>query len=134
MSEHGFNGRELRIVREGVSFAQVVSKTVPHGRESVDVTSDDDDGWRRLLPAPGKRFLDVQVEGVASPGGFAFMRDDWLADAFSDIEVHYPDGAVATCEDGFVLTNLEFKGEQDGAVEFSATLQSSGPVNIVGGS
>ena len=134
MAEHGFNGRELKILRNGIAFAQVKTKSVPHVRESVDVTTDDDDGWRRLLPAPGRRALDVQVEGVANPVGLEFMLNDWLLDAFSDIQIHYPNGAVATCEDGFVLSALEWSGDEKAHVAFKATLQSSGPVQVIGGS
>lgn len=134
MSEIGYNGRSLRIVRNGLVIAQVQTKSVPHTREPVEVTTDDDDGWRRLLPYPGRRAVDINCDGVASENNYALLRDEWLGNVMSDVEIHHADGAVESCEDGFFLSSLEFSGEEEGHVAFSAAWQSSGPVAIAAAS
>jgi predicted secreted protein len=131
--EKGYNGRELRIVRAGIVLAQVQTKSVPHIREPVDVTTDDDDGWRRLLDFPGRRAIDVTVEGVTTINNRQFLEDDWLGNVMTDIEIHHPDGTVEVAQDGFFLSALEFSGEEDGHVPFTATYQSSGAIDVIEG-
>lgn len=129
-----YNGRALLVKTDASGspavIAAVQSKTITHNRSAVDVTSDDDDGWRRLLPDPASRSMDVSVEGVYSDENSEKLLGDWEGNAFTDITVEYPDGSSAEAEDGFFLSNLEISGEQDGNTAFTAELQSSGPVTV----
>lgn len=131
MSEKGYNGRDFAIHLDGTKIAAVTTKTATRGREAVDVTTDDEDGNRRLLPKPGTRNLDVSVEGVVTSNNWPLLRalvdND---DGFADITIVNPDGSEEEAEDGFFVTSLEWTGESAGAVTFTASIQSSGPITI----
>lgn len=130
MSTIGYNGRSLQIFKDDVKIAAVRSKSATHTREPVDVTNDDSNGDRILLPAPAMRGVDVSVEGVATSDNYQDFLSDWEADAFLDVEVHHADGAVVAGQEGFFLGNIEFSGEYNGYVSFTAALQSSGVVTV----
>lgn len=127
-----YNGRALLVQLDDTgtptTIAAIQSKTLTHNRAPVDVTTDDDDGWRRLLPDPASRSIDASIEGVVTDVNFENIISEWEGNVFSDITIQYPNGDTATAEDGFFLGNVEISGEQDGHVAFTAELQSSGPV------
>ena len=129
MSVVGYNGRHLKILKDGVAIAAVRTKTMALGRTPIDVTNDDSDGYQILLPAPGMRSANISVEGVATVNNYQAFLADWEADAFLDVTVQHPDGTSMEAEHGFFLGNIEMSGEHDGYVAFTAELQSSGPVN-----
>src|SRR5690606_16025852 len=91
MSEIGWNGRSLQIWKDGVKIAAVREKTATHTREPIDVTTDDSNGDRTLLPAPAMRAIDVQVAGVATEDNFQVFLQHWKDDVFLDVEVRNPD-------------------------------------------
>jgi predicted secreted protein len=130
MSEIGYNGRSLKIRKDGDVIAAVRTKTVTHNREAVDTTNDDSDSNRTLLPVPAMRSLDVQVEGVATSLNYQQFLTDWNGNALLDVTIENADGSIEEAEHGFFLGNLEFGGEYNGAVTFSAQLQSSGPMTL----
>lgn len=130
MSNVGYNGRSLLVRHQGVVIAAVQSKTSTHNRGAVDVTTDDSNGWRRLLPDPGTKAIDQSVEGVVTEDNVNFLLDNFTGSSFLDIDLVYPNGRVATAADGFFLGNIEMSAAQDGHVAFTAQLQSSGIVSI----
>lgn len=118
-------GRALKIYRSSTLIAAVVSKTVTINNEPIDITTDDDLGFRTLLEESATKSVDIGVEGVleedtllavaANPATAAFITAD---------KVEFPSGALV--EGNFRLNSLETSGSVDGRVDFSATLQSSG--------
>lgn len=131
MSEqNGYNGRDFVIKRNGTKIAAVTTKSSTRNREAVDVTTDDDDGNRRLLPKPGSKSLDVSIEGVVTSNNWTVLRSMAEDDVLEDVTLLNPDGSEETAEDGFFLSSLERSGEHDGRVSFTAELQSSGPINV----
>lgn len=131
MSELGYNGRALKILKDGVVIAAVRTKTATHGRTPVEVTTDDSDSNRTLLPVPALRFLDVQVAGVATVDNYQQFLEEWNGNVLQDITIEHADGSIEEAEHGFFLGNLEFSGAHDGAVEFTAQLMSSGALSVV---
>lgn len=117
-------GRLLQILKGGVAIAGVRTKGVAINGEPIDITSDDDGGYRTMLDDPGTMSLDLSVEGVT--------KDDELLQAIAaganlkltDITINYPDGA--TMAGDFFLNSLEETGPYNEAVTFTASLQSSG--------
>jgi len=134
MSELGYNGRALKIRKDGQVIAAVRTKAAAHAREPVDVTNDDSDSNRTLLPIPASRSLDVNLQGVATSLNYQEFLEDWNGNLLQDITVENPDGSIEEAEHGFFLGNLEFNGEYNGAVQFSAALMSSGALSVVPGS
>ncbi len=128
MSRYG--GRDVIVKIAGVPVAAVREKTLTHNKEAVDVTTDDDSGWRRLLPIAGSKSIDASVSGVCDDVNIPQLQNLWIDDVFADVTLEYPDGSTAEAEDGFYLNGFEVSGSQDGEAAFSATLQSSGEVTI----
>ena len=131
----GFNGRAFKIMRGTVAaplgvIAAVRTKSATHAREAVDVTNDDDNGNRTLLPEPGVRSVDVQVEGVATVANYNWMLAAWAGNLMTDIFIQHPDGSKESAADGFFLNSLEHSGESAGDVAFTAQFMSSGAITL----
>jgi len=117
-------GREL-LIKKGVSvIAGVRTKTVTINGEPIDITSDDDSGFRTLLGDAGTRSIDLSVEGVTKDAVLRAIVAGSSSQLLTDISVEYPNGD--TIEGDFYLVNIEESGEYQDAVTFSASLQSSG--------
>lgn len=118
------SGRDLIVKKDGTAIAGVRTKTLALDNGPVDITNDDDGGFRRILEKSGTRSMDLTVEGV------------WTDAILSDIAVGGDSGLMledVTIEDGdsiiacdFFLASFERAGEHDGEVTYSAELQSSG--------
>jgi predicted secreted protein len=122
----GYNGRKLLVKIGSTLIAAVQSKEITRAREAVDVTNDDDDGWRTLLPDPGMRTIDLSIEGVATAANYADILERWNGDTMESITLESPDGTTET--GSFFLSNLTNGGEHNGNITFSAQLMSSGIV------
>lgn len=119
------SGRKLLIKRDAVVIAGVRTKAVAINREAVDITNDDDDGWRGLLAEPGEKQIDLTVGGV--------VKDDTLRAVaftdpavFEDMTLEYPDGGVIAGD--FYISAYNESGDYNDAITFEATFQSSGVI------
>jgi TP901-1 family phage major tail protein len=124
----GFIGRTLLVKRNGATVASVVSKSISIGNEPVDVTTDDDSGWRTLLEAAGVKTVDISVEGVLVAGHDTHIQDLISGTTIRAGEVTLPSGATLT--GNWRLNAAEISGETAGRVEFSGTLQSTGTITF----
>jgi predicted secreted protein len=118
-------GRSLLIKRGSTVIAGVRSKGVAINNEPIDITSDDDLGYRTLLTEAGTMSIDLSVEGVskdatlltlAAAGGTGLM--------LTNVTVEYSDGGIIA--GNFFLNSFENTGPYNEAVTFTASLQSSG--------
>lgn len=129
----GYNGRSLTIDMASTTLTGVQTRGFTAANAPVDVTNDDDSGARTLLAEPGTRATDLSVAGITSdevliaamyetPGGFTLKA----------IEIFLPTGVGAATPGklagDFFVASLEVTGEHDGAVEFTASLQSAGVI------
>lgn len=118
-------GREL-LIKKGVSvIAGVRTKTVTINGEPIDITSDDDSGFRTMLATAGLRSIDLSVEGVTKDSSLRAIVAGVSSQLLTDISIEYPNGD--TIDGDFYLVNIEESGEYQDALTFSASLQSSGP-------
>lgn len=119
-----FVGRDFLIKKGSTVLASVRAKTVTINGEPIDSTTDDDDGYRKLLADAATRSIDISVEGLTDDDTLraAVMGSGSLL--LTDINVEYPDGATLTGD--FFLTSLEENGQHTDAMGFSASFQSSG--------
>lgn len=125
----GFNGRALTIDWNSTTLVGVNQKTYSVNNEYVDVTTDDDSGERTLLADPGVRSFEASVSGITS--------DEVLIAAISaasvsgqTLKLDLP-SSLATpgnLSGTFLVSSFEYSGTSDGAVEFSASFQSTGAV------
>lgn len=126
-------GRKITISKDSGSGPDALqglrSKTITYGAETIDITSDDDDGYRALLTTSvAQRQLDIAVEGMVKD-------DEWLEIAASDegllsgvYTVNLP--GIGTVSGTFVFSGFEKTGTYNDAVTFSATMQSSGAFTV----
>lgn len=117
-------GRNLKINKNSTVLAGIRAKTLTANGEPVDITTDDENGYRTLLAEEGQRAIDMSFEGVT--------KDDVLRKAMltggslllTDIDIAYPNGDTITGD--FFFNSLEETGNYNDSVTFSGTMQSSG--------
>jgi TP901-1 family phage major tail protein len=127
----GANGRALTIDWDSTTLVGVRTRGYTVTNDYVDVTTDDDDGWRTLLADPGLRSMEVTVGGISSDQVLiAEMFNASITGETLTVQLPTTTGTLAGT---FLLSSFEQTGEHDGAVEFSATFMSSGEVTYTAG-
>lgn len=131
----GFNGRDLTIDWDSTTLVGVRTRGYTVTNDYVDVTTDDDTGWRTLLADPGLRSLEVTVGGITSDE--VLLADIMAASvAMTTLQIDLPSSLTTpgNLSGSFLISEFENTGEHDGAVEFSATFMSSGTVTYTASS
>ena len=127
----GFNGRALTIDWDSTTLVGVNTKGMSITNDYVDVTTDDDSGWRTLLADPGLRSIEVTVSGITSDE--VILTEIMNASITGEtLKIDLP-SALATpgnLTGTFVVSSFSDDGTSDGAVEFSATFMSNGAVTF----
>ena len=118
-------GRKILLKRDGTVLAGVRTKSVAINREAIDITNDDDIGFRNLLAEPGERQVDLTVSGITVN---SILRDASFEDpaVLEDLSLEYPDGSKI--EGDFFLASYTENAEYNDAVSFDATLNSAGVI------
>lgn len=118
------SGRDLLIKKNGTAIAGFQTNTVSFTAEGVDITDKLDAGYRTFADFAGLISFEISGSGVAKE---ALLRDIFRGGAgflIEDITVEWDDGEEWECN--VFLSAYEEEAAHDGAVQFSATLQSSG--------
>jgi TP901-1 family phage major tail protein len=119
-----FLGRKILFTWGGAAVEGVREKSVQLNGEAVDVTGDDDLGWRALLEEAGEDQVDISLSGVTKSDA---LKRDWFAKTRTKpVTVTYPDGGVLSGT--FFLASYADTGPYNDATTFEAEIQSSGPV------
>lgn len=126
-------GRKITISKDSGNGPDVVagmrSKTITYGAETIDTTSDDDDGFRKLLEnAVAQRQFDLGLEGI--------LKDDELLEVAAKPEglavgvytLNIP--GFGTITGTFVWSGFEYQGPYNDAAVYSCTIQSSGEFTV----
>ena len=127
----GANGRALQIKWDAVTLVGVRTKGYTVTNDYVDVTTDDDNGWRTLLATPGLRSVEVTVGGISSDQ--VLIAEVFKANITGEPLVVELPTTTGTLAGTFLCSSFEQSGEHDGAVEFSATFMSNGVVTYTAG-
>lgn len=116
-------GRDLLILKNAVAIAGAQENGISVDNSPVDITSIGDAGYRTLADFAGMRTLDISVSGVWVD---KVVRDSALGTTLllTDITIEFADGGDISGD--FYLASYEETGAHDGAVTFTASLQSSG--------
>lgn len=121
--------RRIALTWGGTAIQGVREKSAALNGEPIDITSDDDEGWRKLLTDPAQQQVDISVSGVTKTDA---LKRDWFDGNTQKTAVFtYPDGGVITGT--FMLINYTDTGPYNDAVTFEAQLQSSGEVTYTPG-
>lgn len=127
----GANGRALTFDWDGTTLVGVRTKGYTVTNDYVDVTTDDDDGWRTLLADPGLRSVEATVGGISSDQ--VILAEIMKANITGEpLTIQLPT-TTGTLAGTFLCSSFEQTGEHDGAVEFTATFMSSGAVTYTAG-
>ena len=118
-----FVGRKALFKKGLTTVAAVRTRSMTLGNEVVDITSDDDNGFRTMLAEPGNKTLDLTVEGVFKDATMltVAMSTSDILEAFS---ILFP--TIGTIAGDFVVTSFESGAAYNEAGTFSCSLQSSG--------
>lgn len=123
------SGRKIRVKKNGTNIAGVKSKSLSFSGEGIDITSDDDNGFRTFLAEATVKQIDISVEGVMKTNvlsDIALQKQDLL---LTDISLEFlnTDNSVDfTLTGDFYMGSLEITGETADAKNFTASLMSSG--------
>jgi predicted secreted protein len=123
-------GRQDVFTWGGDTIEGVRSKGLAIAGEAIDLTSDDDDGWRKLDTIAGENSVTLSISGVTKDRR---LIADWFnGDRTKEIEfVFAKSGGTITGD--FFLSSLTETGEYNGAATFDAELQSTGQPAYVAG-
>lgn len=125
----GLVGRRVTFTPSGsgVVVTGMRTKSITLNNEPIDITSDDDEGWRRYLDEdPAERSIEMSVDGVTKDVGLmrlAALGGDQL---ISEYTLTFP--GLASFTGDFHIGTLELGAEYNNAVTFSCTITSSGPM------
>ena len=128
----GAASRDILVKKGATRIAGINSKSVAIAKEPIDVTTDEDNGYRTLLSEAGTKTLDVSFSGVFADGVLLDIAATEQTQLLTDITLEFPPvGAQTTGAEfsgNFYLNGMTINGGgSDGAIEFDGTLQSSGP-------
>ena len=128
----GDNGRLMTVDFDSTTLVGIRTRGFTVNSEPVDVTTDDDSGWRTLIAEPGLRSVEIPIAGITSDEILIAKIMETGTFSIDTADVLLATGVGATTpgklSGAFFLSSLEYTGEHDGAVEFSGTLMSSGAV------
>jgi predicted secreted protein len=116
-------GLLIKIAATAIAGARANSMTIDNS--PVDITDIASGGFRELGSFSGQRSMDLSISGVWDDKVFrgkALAADTALL--LTDCTLDFADGGDIA--GNFFLASYEESGEHDGAVTFTATLQSSG--------
>lgn len=130
-----FNGRQFTFDWDETTLAGVRTRGLSVTNDYVDVTSDDDAGWRKLLADPGLRSIEVTVGGITKD---EILLGDMMA---ANVEAKTLDANLPTSQTtpgtvsgNFLISAFEQTGDHDGEVEFSVTFMSDGEITYTASS
>lgn len=125
------SGRELTLTWDSVALAGVRTRGFSVTNDYIDVTTDDEDGWRTLLATPGLRSVEATVSGITKDQ--VLLAEVMKANITGEpLSIGLPT-TTGTLAGTFVVSSYEETGEYDGAAEFSATFMSAGEVTYTAG-
>mgnify|MGYP000128897932 FL=1 len=116
-------GRSYLIKKADTALAGVRTKSLSINHEPVDVTTDDENGFRTLLAEVGESSFELTVDGVTKDSTLFDAATASASKLLTDVTIEHPNGTISG---DVYLASYEETGAYNDAITFSATLQSSG--------
>lgn len=111
----------------GTPVTGMRTKTITINNEAIDITSDDDNGWRTLLgDDPALRSIDMSVEGVTKDAQLIELATTGGSGLISSYALEFE--GLGTFTGDFHIGSLELGAPYNEAVTFSCTISSSGEI------
>lgn len=109
----------------GVPVTGMRTKTITINNEPIDITSDDDNGWKTFLENdPAERGIEMSVEGVTKDATLINLAVTGGSALISEYELDI--AGLGTFTGDFHIGSLELGAPYNEAVTFSCTIRSSG--------
>lgn len=125
-----FKGRTVTFTWNDIEIPGVREKTIQLNGEPIDITSDENLGWRTLLDATAQDEVTISLTGVTKD---RTLMGDWFdGNRTRTASLEYPDGS--TISGTFFLANYQDRGAYNDAVAFTAEVRSTGAVTYTPGS
>lgn len=110
----------------GAAVIGARTKSVTLTNDGIDITSDDDLGFRTMLAEdPAQRALDMSIDGILKDSALVQLAATGGAMLISEYKLNIP--GIGEFEGDFYFGSIELGASYNEAVTFSATVQSSGP-------
>lgn len=123
----GEAGRSVILTWDGTQLKGVREKGVTFNGEAINVTSDEDGGWRTLLNVSAEDSVDISVSGVIKDDVLRAARFGAPGDRMKTARLTYENGSYIEAE--FFLATYQETAPYNDALTFTATLQSNGTVS-----
>ena len=118
-------GRKLFITKNGAEIAGCRNTSVTINGSPIDITSNDDQGFRTLMAEAGEKSMDISTDGITKDNVLrAIMLGGVTGQLLTDIVVNYPDGSTVAGD--FFITTIGETAPYNDAITFNASFQSSG--------
>jgi predicted secreted protein len=109
----------------GVAVAGGRTKSITLNNEGIDITSDDDNGFRTMLgDDPALRSLEMSVDGILKDDGLIALAAQGGSALIEAYDLAIP--GIGTFSGDFYFGSITLGAPYNEAVTFSATVQSSG--------
>jgi len=123
--------RDIIVNKGATRIAGITSTSIAIGKEAIDITTDEDNGYRTLLDVAGTKTLDISFSGVLKDSVILNIAGAEVSQLLTDIDLELApiagETTGATFSGDFWLNGYTVNGGgSDGAIEFDGTLQSSG--------
>jgi predicted secreted protein len=118
------SGRLLVVKKASTAIAGAKEATITVDNSPVDITSNDDSGFRTLGDFAGARSLEISMNGVITDETMETVALNTSSKLLTDITVDLPQGGGIS--GNFYLANFEEAGSNDADATYDITLQSSG--------
>lgn len=118
-------GRKLLLKVAGAAVAGLRTRGISVNKEAIDVTTDDDDGFRKLLSEAGQVSLDMSIDGLTKDAELRAAALTNTSITLTAVTVEYPNGDVIAFDE-VMMNSFEESGSYNEALSFTASLQSSG--------
>lgn len=127
-------GRAVYVTRASATIAGVRTKGLKVNATPIDITTDDDDGVRKLLDQPGQLEISITVAGLLTND---LLRNEMLSVSDRTQTTTFvcqggwtgsPD--KQTISGNFFLASYTEGAEYQGAATFEAEFQSAGAVTL----
>jgi TP901-1 family phage major tail protein len=126
-------GRNITIAQDSgngpTTVAGARAKTITFGAEPIDITSDDDSGFRTLLLTDvAQRQLDISLEGVLKDAEIIAAAQSGGGIVSGTYTVNIP--GIGAITGVFAFSDVELGAPYNDAVTFSCTMRSSGEFSV----
>jgi len=109
----------------GTPVTGMRTKSITLNNEPIDITSDDDDGFRTFLASdPAERSIDMSVDGITKDSALIELAAAGGSALISEYSLDFP--GLGTFLGDFFIGTIELGAPYNDAVTFSANIQSSG--------